>query len=255
MRAFFKRAATLIRLAAYDFKAAYAGLSLGTLWSMAEPLVTIAVYWVVYTVIFGGGDVNGVPYYLWLSAGVAPWIFISNGIRMMTAAFRDYSFLVKKLCFDISMLPGVRCISALISHMVFLGLIIIVCAWQNTSINLIYLMQAIIIAIIFVYSIGKILAILCSLYKDIQNIAAVILNVGFWLTPVFWGADILREGTAKIVYTNPIAHIIEGYRSGILYAKPIDFYSTVYVVAICVVLFGIGYVMERKYLPCIADRL
>lgn len=255
MRVFLRKAAMLFRLAAYDFKAAYAGLSLGTLWSMAEPLVTIAVYWVVYTVVFGGGDVNGVPYYLWLSAGVAPWIFISNGIKMMTAAFRDYSFLVKKLCFDISVLPSVRCISALISHMVFLALLFIICVCQDVNINLIYLIWAIVIAVIFVYSIGRILAILCSLYKDVQNTVAVVLNIGFWLTPVFWRVDMLSEDMAKIIYANPVAHIIEGYRRGVLYARPLELGDTVYVIAICTILIVVGHIMEKIYLPCMADKL
>lgn len=256
MKKLFKRAARIFRLAAYDFKSAYAGSKLGALWSVSEPLVTTAVYWFVYTVAFGGNDVCGIPYYLWLSVGIAPWFFVSNGLRTVSGAFRDYSFLVKKVMFDTSVLPAVRTISSLISHLVFMVIVTVVCLAEGVSLlNFAYLLPVIIFTTIFIYAAGRIFALVCAKYKDIQNALAVILNISFWLTPVFWSVDSLSGKLVKIIQLNPAAIIIDGYRNAILHGEAMDLNALIYLSAICIALLLIGHIYQKKALPNISDKL
>lgn len=126
MKRFLKSWSLLCRLAINDFKARYAGSSLGVVWAIAEPLVTVVIYWFVYTVAFGK-NTGEIPYYLWLCAGIAPWFFISDGLRGMTSAYVDGSYLVKKMTFDNSVIPRARMLSSLISHLVFLAIVLILC--------------------------------------------------------------------------------------------------------------------------------
>ena len=96
--------------------------------------------------------------------GIAPWFFISNGLRGVTAVFRDYSFLVKKMRFDKGLLPSVRAVSALISHLIFLALVFVLCVINGLSkIGIIYASIGILTAYIFVSTLGGILARLCAL--------------------------------------------------------------------------------------------
>lgn len=245
----------IVSLAVNDFKAVYAGSVLGSVWAVAEPLVTVAVYWFVYTVAFGGADIDGIPYYIWLSAGLAAWFFVSNGLRVIASAFRDYSYMVKKLCFDTSILPSVRTVSALLSHAVFLVVVLVLCVIEGTKINLPALLAALVFSIIFVYAMGRILALLCGLYKDVQNVTAVVLNVAFWLTPVFWQAEALSGSAANLVYLNPAAVLVEAYRSALLYGEFPEARVAVYLLAVCAVLLGLGSLLKKLILPDIADRL
>lgn len=251
----FKRAEMIFRLAINDFKSRYAGLKLGVIWGLAEPIVTILIYWFVYTVAFSGGGNFGVPYYVWLSVGMSAWLFISNGLNMVTASFREYSFLVKKMSFDTSVIPAVKSISAGLLHMFFLVLVIVICVYEHSKINIIYLVISILSAWLFIYSLGRILAILCGIYKDFQKIVEVVLNIGFWVVPVFWSADALSEGILRLIYLNPVTHIVEGYRNALLYAEPMMAGSFCYVIGISVVLLLMGKLLEKKYLPDMADRL
>ena len=236
------------RLAFNDFKSKYAGSFFGTLWAAAEPFITVLVYWFVYTIAVGSGEIHGIPYYLWLSAGIAPWFFISNGLRGVTAVFRDYSFLVKKMRFDKGLLPSVRAVSALISHLIFLALVFVLCVINGLSkIGIIYASIGILTAYIFVSTLGGILALACARFKDISNMLNVILNIGFWLSDNLSGSPIIRF--------NPAAAIVREYRAALLYGSLPDPRDIIYSAVFCLVLIIIGRLCMRRFLPDTADRL
>ena len=242
------------RLAFNDFKSKYAGSLFGALWAMAEPLVTVLVYWFVYTIAVGSVEIHGIPYYLWLSAGIAPWFFISDGLRGTAAAFRDYSFLVKKMRFDKELLPSVRAVSALISHLIFLSLVFVLCVINGLpEIGIIYAFIGISTAYIFVSTLGGILALACARFKDVSNILNVILNIGFWLTPIFWDSDNLSG--SMIIRFNPAAVIVREYRTALLCGRLPDYGDIIYSAVCCVVLIIIVRICMNRFLPDTADRL
>ena len=61
-----------------DFKTKYAGSYFGTVWAFIQPVVTICVYWFVFGLALRGGADRGVPFVLWLVAGLVPWFFFSG---------------------------------------------------------------------------------------------------------------------------------------------------------------------------------
>jgi len=74
--------ALIWKLARNDFKKRYAGSYLGAVWAMIQPVVTIAMYYVVFDLIMGAGAQSGpratnIPYVLFLTAGLVPWFFFS----------------------------------------------------------------------------------------------------------------------------------------------------------------------------------
>ena len=244
----------ILRLSVNDFKSKYSGSAVGALWAIAEPLATVLIYWFVYTVAVGGG-VDDTPYYLWLSVGIAPWFFVSDGIRAVTSSYRDYAFLLKKTPMDKSILPTARMISAFISHLIFLAIDIVLCmAEERFALNL-TLFVIILISMLFVWSIGNITAVLCAKYRDTANIVGVVLNAGFWLTPVFWNAGAVEGKVHKLIMLNPVAIIVEGYRDAILYGKALPFEDILYVLAICLSFAAIGKLLKQKELPDISDSL
>ena len=107
----------VLKLAKNDFKTRYAGSYFGTVWAFVQPIVTILVYWFVFSVGFRSGTGNlGVPFVLYLVAGIVPWFFFSDGWMGGTNALLEYNYLVKKVVFNISVLPVVKIISAMFVH-------------------------------------------------------------------------------------------------------------------------------------------
>lgn len=251
------RISTVIKLGLNDFKAKYAGSFLGIIWAVVEPFATVLIYWFVYTIALKiDSDIN-CPYYLWLAAGLSGWLFVSEGIKTTTTAFRDYSYLVKKTGFDKKSILSLRVLSAFISHIIFLGLIIILTAFEGMLTPFcFYIIFYMFAAYLFVYSLGGITAVLCAKYKDVQNIINVLMNILFWLTPIFWLPNIAAENTliANMIKINPFALIVNGYRDVILYNQ-FSFESFICIIVIDIVLFALLKVINKSYLSNIADNL
>lgn len=251
-----KDAAMAFRLAANDFKAKYAGSAFGSLWAVAEPAVTVLVYWFVYTVAFGGNAINNIPYYLWLSVGILPWFFVSGGINSVTMCFRDYSYLVKKMRFKKEILPTVRALSALISHLIFMIIVFFMCVFAGADLSRFYLLPIFCTAaFVLVFSIGKILSFLCARVKDVGTAVGVIMNILFWVTPVFWNEASVPEKFSAFITYNPAAIIVKGYRAVFLNTAMPNLKETVYFILLCLILFFISVLCEKKLLPDTADSL
>ena len=90
-----------------DLKKRFADSYFGILWAFVSPIITICVYWFVFTVGMrgGGNEVNGYPYVLWLISGLIPWFLFSDILTSGTSVLLEYAYLVKKIVFNVSILP------------------------------------------------------------------------------------------------------------------------------------------------------
>lgn len=117
----------VLSLAKNDFKTKYAGSYLGIVWAFIQPIVTILVYWFVFSVGLKAGTVSDYPFVLYLVSGIVPW-FSSGCIKRWNQCLIEYNYLVKKVVFKISILPIVKIISALFVHVFFVAFALILCA-------------------------------------------------------------------------------------------------------------------------------
>ena len=112
------------KLAKNDFKKRYAGSTMGRVWAFVQPVVTVAMYYCVFELIFqtraklAAGGIEA-PYVLWLTAGLVPWFYFSEAIGGGTSALIEYNYLVKKVVFKISILPIIKVIAATFIHVFF----------------------------------------------------------------------------------------------------------------------------------------
>ena len=251
-----KNLSFILRFSLNDFKSKFSGSVLGALWAIAEPLITVLIYRFVYSVAFGQTEADGIPYYLWLSAGIAFWFFFSEGLKAVCSVYRDYSYIIKKVSLNKKALPQGRALSALYSHILFILVVIILCYINGTGIiNPLYLLTGMVICYLFILLLGKILAILCAHLKDTSHILNIILNILFWLTPIFWNINGLPQNIKTVVELNPLAILTEIYRNGFFYGGFISADKILYLTGILTVMFIVAYISEKKYLPDISDKL
>lgn len=256
MNNFIKQLSFKIRFSFYDFKSKFSGSAFGALWAIAEPLVTVLIYKFVYTVAFGQTSIDGFPYYLWLSVGIALWFFFSEGLKGICYVYRDYSYIIKKINLNKKALPSVKALSALYSHLLFMAVVIILCIINGTPIkNPLGLVSGCVICFTFILLLGKPLSILCAYFKDTSHILNVLLNISFWLTPVFWNINALPESLRKVLELNPVAILTEIYRNGVFYGGFVSLSKLIYLLCIFFVLYIISYIIDRKYLSDISDNL
>ena len=124
------------RLSRNDFKKRYAGSYLGTIWAMVPPIVTVAMYWVVFDRIFGSGPQvtytgGEVPYVLFLTAGLVPWFFFSDAVMGGMTSLMEYNYLVKKVVFKVSILPIIKVTAAMFVHIGFSVVLVLIAAFYD----------------------------------------------------------------------------------------------------------------------------
>ncbi|MBQ7840397.1 MAG: ABC transporter permease [Lachnospiraceae bacterium] len=251
------------KLAKSDFKKRYAGSYMGAFWALVQPVVTIAMYYVVFEVIFpqrqgmATGGVETVPYVLFLVAGMVPWFYFSEALTSAMMALLEYNYLVKKVVFKISVLPIIKIIAATFIHVFFVLIALIIACFYGYYPSL-YTLQVFYYSacmFIFVLAISYTTCSVVIFFRDLQSIVNIFLQVGMWATPVLWNINGYDDKIQMIVKINPLVYIVEGYRSAI-YGKQWfweDFYSTVYFWVITVVLFIIGAVIFKKLKVHFAD--
>lgn len=206
-------------LAKNDFKTKYAGSYLGIIWAFIQPIVTILVYWFVFTVGLKAGTVSDFPFALWLMAGIIPWFFFQEALNGGTSALVEYSYLVKKVVFKIDILPIVKILSALFVHVFFIFFVMLVYA-LNGYMPTVYTLQ------VFYYSFCLICLVVGMVYftsaimvffRDLNQLINVVLQVGIWMTPIMWNIDILPAKYHWIFNLNPLYYIVTGYRDAFIY--------------------------------------
>ena len=122
----YKNRKLVFSLAKNDFKTKYAGSYFGTIWAFIQPIVTICVYWFVFGLALRNGSDKGVPFVLWLIAGLIPWFFFQEGLIGGTNALLEYNYLVKKVVFNIRILPVVKVFSAVFVHAFFIIIVLLI---------------------------------------------------------------------------------------------------------------------------------
>ncbi len=249
----------LLSLAKNDFKAKYAGSALGVVWAFVSPVITILIYWFVFQVAFQNGPVNDMPYVIWLVSGVVPWFFISESWGGATGVFIDYSYLVKKVVFKIELLPIVRVLSAFFVHLFFVLLTFIVSSCFGYFPTFLHLQVIYYMLCAFALSLalGRITATLTVFARDINNVVGVLVQFGFWITPIFWDINAIPRFLHIIFKLSPIYYVTEGYRDTFVYG--IGFWErpwlTLYFWGVVGVLTLIGNVVFKKLRPHLADLI
>ena len=247
-------------LAKNDFKTRYAGSYLGIFWAFINPMVTILMYWFVFE--FGlkaGAPTPNVPFILWFAAGLVPWFFFSDAINNATNSFVEYSYLVKKVVFKISILPIVKIISAMFIHLVFIALLSGIYSIYGIYPDL-YMLQLLYYSLcVFALSLSLTYATsaIILFFKDLGQIIGLLLQVGMWMTPIMWSYTIVPQNLQWIVKLNPMFYVVEGYR-GALISKTLfvnDFLGTLYFWGATTTIFIVGMTIFKKLKPHFSDVL
>ncbi len=247
----------ILALSGNDFRSRFAGSFLGSVWAFIAPLITILVYWFVYTIALGGTSVAGVPYILWLISGILPWFFFSDGVIGATTCFWDYSFLVKKTRFRAEYLPLIRIFSNFFIHIVLLigvWLVFSVCGVKPCAGQL-WIIFWILGGFLLTLGIGRLLAIWCVYLRDVSYGTNAIIQLGFWLTPIFWNADNLPEAVNILCGLNPVAILVDGYRQSLLYGNAPNVQGNLIFWGAVLFLQLLGFILMKKLRPTLADKL
>lgn len=253
------------KLAKNDFKKRYAGSYLGFIWALVQPVVTVVMYWLVFDKVFNTKAqmlASGVevPYVLYLTAGLVPWFYFSEAITNGTSALLEYSYLVKKVVFNISILPIIKLVAATFIHLFFVAvlLIVAVCYGYYPTVYTVQVFYYSFCLFVLVLAMSYCTCAIAVFFRDLIQIINIGLQVGMWATPVLWDINMLSNDKVITLFKlNPLVYIVNGYRNAIYGDEWFfeHFYSSTYFWIFTVTLFCIGSLIFKRLKVHFADVL
>jgi lipopolysaccharide transport system permease protein len=217
-----ERRDVLLAMTIREIKRQYIGSSLGFVWTILQPLILLGMYWMVFGIAFKAQPVLGIPYFLWIGAGLANWFFFIDVVNGATWSIVGNSNLIKKTLFPAYFLPLIRIVSGIATHLIFISLLYVILWSQGFfpsfyDIQLLYYLFA---TIVFTSGIALLCASLQVFFRDVAPIVQVVTQLLFWATPIFWDISMMPERFRGILSLNPIAYLVHGYRDSMLLHIP-----------------------------------
>ena len=259
LKAIFQSKALLWSLTKNEFKQKYVGNILGIFWAFIQPAAMIGIFWFVFQVGFKSKPVDNFPFILWLVAGMFPWFYFAEGLSTGTNSVQANSFLVKKVVFRVSLLPIIPLLSALSIHIFFIFFMFAMFMYYGYSpeiywVQLIYYVFA---TSVLLLGLSWLTSSIVIFFKDIGQFVSIIVQFGFWLTPIFWSLKMVPEEYHWIINLNPMAYIIDGYRNSMIYHKWFweDMNFTIYFWLCTIIIFFLGGFTFKKLRPHFSDVL
>ena len=209
-----------------DLKARYRGSILGYFWSLANPLLLLAVYTLVFTKFFPRQAGATSPYPLFLFAGILPWTFFSAAVLESTGSISSNAGLIKKVMFPAEALPLV----VVLSHLVHFALAVPVMLAAKVAFTLagrtrmdstillipvLMLLQA-----IFVAGIAMCVSSASVLFRDLRDITTNLLQLGFFVTPIIYAVNEIQSGALRaMLRLNPMTPFVIAYQDLLFYGR------------------------------------
>ena len=251
-------------LAKADFRKRFVGSYFGMVWMLVQPIVTVLIYFFIFQVGFKSvPPVPGVPYVLWLIPGIVPWFFYSEALNCVTGCLQEYSYLVKKVVFQVEILPIIKLISCMLVHAFFAGIMLAVflCYGRFPMATWIQILYYSFAAAMLALAFGYLTSAINVFFKDMAQIVSICLQFGMWLTPIMYSEQLfLDKGLTMapmILKLNPFYYIAAGYRDSMLtgdwfFMRPT---LTVYFWAVTLITMLVGLKVFKRLRPHFSDVL
>ncbi|WP_420421781.1 ABC transporter permease [Simkania sp.] len=200
-----------------DLKLRYRRSYLGPFWITISMAVMIYSMGFVYSKLF---HMNLAEYFLYISGGMLAWFLLSTTLIEMMHGFTDsQTFILQlKMPFSVYIMRVITRNFIVLGHNVLAVLPLLICFKCMPNFPLVFFALAVIA--VSMLSIGTLFAMIGARFRDVQQVIASILQVGFLLTPVMWNADMIPGRAILAVYMNPFYYYVELLRCALLNTHP-----------------------------------
>lgn len=196
-----------------DFKVRYQGSVLGYAWSLFRPLFLFGVLYIVFTYIFNLG--KGIPHYpVYLLLGIVLWNFMYETTSIGVSSIVANGSLLRKINIPKYLPVLSSSLSALINLGLNLIVVVIFMAFSGVYPRPEWLLFPFILLELYVLSLSLafLLSALYVKFRDINYIWELVLQAGFYLTPIIYPLTLATDLQRKLILMNPMAQIIQDGR-------------------------------------------
>ena len=204
-----------------DVRVRYKQTALGVAWSVLQPFLTM----VVFTIFFGRlakVPSDGVPYPLFSLAALVPWTYFSTAVSNGSSSLVGNQHLIAKVYFPRVLVPLTAIAMPMVDLAVSFGMVIVLMAWYHVAPTAAVLLLPFYVALAVLTALAITLwtSALSVRYRDTRYVLPFMIQIWLFLTPVAYPASLVPERWRLAYALNPMATVVEGFRSSLLGTPP-----------------------------------
>jgi ABC-type polysaccharide/polyol phosphate export permease len=228
-----------------DLKVRYRRSMIGFLWTMLQPLLTMAVLTVVFSAVFRF-EIRNFPVYA--LSGILFWNFFSQSIVTAMNSLRANAGLLVRLPLPKVVFPVAAVASGLVNLLLALVPLfaILVASGYSLQPALLFLPVSILLVAAFTLGAGLLLSPLAAFFSDVVELVGVLMMLAFYLTPVFYPKEIIPADYLWLVRFNPLRSLLEVFRDPIYFGKIPPLSHLAVTLGVTALLLVIGVIAFRR---------
>lgn len=261
VQSFVKHRTLIFDLAKREVASRYKGSAAGLLWSFFNPLLMLAVYTFVFSVIFqskwAGGSGSKTEFALVLFAGLIVFGLVSEIIGRAPVLIVGNVNYVKKIIFPLEILIYVAGMSAIFQLLasIFVWLVFYCIFFGVPPLTILLLPLVIFPVFLMTLGFSWFLASLGVYLRDTPQVVAIIVTILMFLSPIFYSSNSIPENYRYLIQLNPLTFAIETARDVMLWGKPVVWMAWLQQTAAALFIFWIGFTWFQKTRGGFADVL
>ena len=248
-------------MAKREMASEHAGKQLGRLWGVLQPLALLAVYAVVYGIVFRAkiGGTYELPrnFTVYLLSGLVPWFAFLMCMSKAAAIIPANAAFVKQVVFDLNVLPISTTLFACLPLVLGLGFIGIYTLVAYHAVPLTYLALPAVLAFQFFAMAGVAfaLAALGTFVKDVRDVVQLAAIVLIFLMPIVYLPSQIPAAFNPILWLNPFTYMVYVYQDVLYFGRIQHPLSWVAFGLGSLLTFTLGYRLFRRVKPHFANVL
>jgi lipopolysaccharide transport system permease protein len=242
-------------LAWRDVKIRYKQTALGAAWAVLQPLLAMLVFSIFFGRLAGlENKTGGVPYPIYVYAGLLPWIYFANAITASSSSLVGSAGLITKVYFPRLIVPLAAVGAGLVDFAVSGAVLLVLMAWYSTPITWQLLSIPLFLAgtILTATGVGSLLSALTVKYRDFRYVIPFMVQIWMFATPVVYPSRLIPERWQWAVALNPMAGLIDGFRAAFL-GRPFDWRFIALSLGVAALLFVVGTLYFQRVERSFAD--
>lgn len=253
----------IIQMTKREVLGRYKGSVVGLAWSFFNPIFMLAVYTIVFSMIFKarwaevGGDDSKIQFALILFVGLIILNLFIEVINRSPSLILSNVNYVKKVVFPIEILPVISIGAALFHAVISLGVLLLAFVFFNGYLNwtVVYIPLVFLPLIILSLGLSWILASLGVFIRDVAQSVSLGMTLLMFLSPVFYPISAVPQSLQKFIMVNPLTFIIEQLRAVVISGKHPNWIGMIFYTLIALLVLWIGYAWFQKTRKGFADVL
>lgn len=232
----------LRELVGRDMKLRYKRSFLGIVWSLLNPLLQLLIYYFVFALLL---PLN-IPHYIsFLFTGVLVWNWFHSSVVFATGAIVDNRDLIRRPGFPIAILPTVTVTSHLIHFLIAMPILLIFLIVDVGRITGALAALPLVVAVQFIMTLSLAYLVATShvRFRDTQYLLSVVLQLLFFVTPIFYDMTSIPERYRSLLNLNPMVHLVDAYRAILIHGEWPDPVSLGILAGGSMLLLAIGYMI------------